>query len=311
MEMLSVLFGSVTLAAMLRMATPLLLSAVGGSFNNKAGTVNIAHEAIMLVGAFFAAYGSYLTSSPLAGSLMAMGAGLVLSVVYGTFVFHGGSHPMVVSIAMNLGAGGLSAMLLYVLFDTRGSLTDPRIKSYKGINIPLIKDIPFVGDFLSGQIVLVYLAIALVVVAYIVMYKTPFGLRMRSIGMNEKAAQTAGVNILRYKWTANLICGAMDGLAGSFLPLCGLSMFTENMTAGRGFLAVAAILVGKGNPLKVALSCMVFGYASALTISMQNMDIPAQIIQLLPYLATVLVLVVTAVKNMSAPSRSQRLQNNR
>lgn len=292
-------FGTVTLAAALRMASPLLLSAVGGSFNNRAGTVNIAHEAFMLVGAFFAAYGSYLTSDPYIGALMAMASGLVMALIYGVLVFHAGGHPMVVSIAMNLGASGLTAMLLYVLFHTRGSLVDPRIQSFPRIDIPLLKDIPFVGDFFSGQIILVYVALAIIVLAYMLMYKTPYGLRIRSIGMNAKAAQTAGINVLRYKWSANLISGVFDGLAGAFLPLCGLAMFTEDMTSGRGFLAVAAILIGQGNPAKVAIPCFVFGYATALTISLQNMGIASQIIELLPYVATVLVLII------SSPQRSK------
>ena len=302
-------FGTVTLAAALRMASPLLLSAIGGSFNNRAGTLNIAHEAFMLVGAFFAAYGSYLTSNPYVGALMAMGAGLLMSVIYGLFVFHAGGHPMVISIAMNLGASGFSAMMLYVLFKTRGSLVSPRIESFPRIDIPLLKDIPFLGDFLSGQIILVYLAIAVGIVAYIVMYKTPYGLHIRAIGMNAKAAQTAGINVMRYKWSANLISGLLDGLAGAFLPLCGLSMFTEDMTSGRGFLAVAAILIGQGNPARVAIPCFVFGYATALTISLQNMGIASQIIELLPYLATVLVLIISSLKYLNIrPRKKKKLQ---
>lgn len=298
-------FGTVTLAAALRMASPLLLSAIGGSFNNRAGTLNIAHEAFMLVGAFFAAYGSYLTSNPYIGALMAMGAGLVMALLYGLFVFHAGGHPMVISIAMNLGASGLTAMLLYVMFHTRGSLVDPRIQSFPRIDIPLIKDIPFVGQFLSGQIALVYIAIGIIVIAWILMYKTPYGLHIRAIGMNAKAAQTAGINVLRYKWSANLISGLFDGLAGAFLPLCGLSMFTEDMTSGRGFLAVAAILIGQGNPAKVAIPCFVFGYATALTISLQNMGIASQIIELLPYLATVLVLILSSLKQFKVLFRKK------
>lgn len=296
--MMEILLGTATLSAMLRMAAPLLLSAVGGSFNNRAGTLNIAHEAIMLIGAFFAVWGSYLTSNPYVGALMAVGVSLFTVIIYGIFVFHIGSNPMVVSIALNTGAGGLTALLLYMIFHTRGSLVDGGIKSFRALQLPVIRNIPYLGTILNNQIILVYVSILLVVLAWIVMYKTPFGLRIRAIGMNSRAAQTAGISILRYKWAANLISGVFDGLAGACLPLCGISMFTEDMTAGRGFLAVAAILVGQGNPLKVAFSCLLFGYAQALTISLQNMGIASQIVLMLPYVATILVLILSGVKGI-------------
>ena len=252
----------------------------------------------MLIGAFFAAYGSYLTSNPWVGLLLAIGVCLIVSVIYGFFVFHIGSNPMVVSIALNTGAGGFTALMLFTLFRTRGSLVDPRIKSFAPISLIGIKNIPYIGEIVSGQIILVYLALALILVAWVVMYKTPFGLHIRAIGMNEKAAQTAGIDILKYKWAANLFCGIADGVAGAFLPLCGISMFTEDMTSGRGFLAVAAILVGQGNPTKVALSCLLFGYAEALTVSLQNMNVASQIVLMLPYLATIAVLIISGVRNL-------------
>ena len=143
---------------------------------------------------------------------------------------------------------------------------------------------------------LVYFALVFVAAAAVVMYKTPFGLRVRGVGINEKASQTAGVNVLGYRWIATLITGVFVGLAGAFLPLCGVSMFAENMSAGRGFLAVAAIMVGKGNPVKVALSCLLFAYADALTIGFQNMGVPSQIVMTLPYAATILVLFVANIK---------------
>lgn len=296
--MFKILFGTITFSAMLRMSAPLILSAVGGSFNNRAGTLNIAHEAIMLIGAFFAVYGSYLTSNPWIGLLVAIGVCLIVSVIYGVFVFHIGSNPMVVSIALNTGAGGFTALVLYSLFRIRGSLVDSRIKSFSVIDIPFIKNIPWLGKIVSGQIALVYIAFLFAAIAWIVMYRTTFGLHIRAVGMNPKAAQTAGISILKYKWIANIICGIADGAAGAFLPLCGISMFTEDMSSGRGFLAVAAILIGQGNPIKVMLSCLLFGYAEALTVSLQNINIPSQIVLMLPYVATVFVLLVSGIRNL-------------
>lgn len=294
--MLEVMFSTVTLAAMFRLATPLILAAVGGSFGNKAGVFNIALESFMLGSAFFATLGSYLTQNPYIGALSGIATGLAFSVIFGFFVFHLGSSGMVVSIALNTGAWGFTTLLLTTVFKTRGAFVHNNIKSFQALDIPILNKIPYLNEILNKQNILVYFALFFVVVMYIIMYKTPFGLRVRGVGMNEKAAATAGIHVLKYRWITLLMTGAFVGLSGAFLPLCGISMFAENMSAGRGFLAVAAIMIGKGNPLKVALSCLLFAYADALTIGFQNMGIPSQIVMTLPYVATILVLFAASLK---------------
>lgn len=293
--MLQVMFSTVTLAAMFRLATPLILAAVGGSFGDRAGVFNIALESFMRSAAFFATLGSYLTRSPYVGALAGILTGLVFSAVFGFFVFHLGSNGLVVSIALNSGAWGFTTLLLTTVFGTRGAFIDNNIQSFPALDIPFLR-LPYLDAVLNHQNVLVYFALVFVAAAAVVMYKTPFGLRVRGVGINEKASQTAGVNVLGYRWIATLITGVFVGLAGAFLPLCGVSMFAENMSAGRGFLAVAAIMVGKGNPVKVALSCLLFAYADALTIGFQNMGVPSQIVMTLPYAATILVLFVANIK---------------
>lgn len=295
--MLEILFGAVTLSAMLRLATPLILATIGGCFGDKTGIFNIALESFMLGAAFFATLGSYLTLNPYVGVLFGILTGLAFSAVFGFFVFHLNSSGMVVSIALNTGAWGFTTLLLTSIFHTRGVFMSPNIKSFSPIDIPLLNQIPYVRDVLNNHNILVYFALFAVAGAWIVMYKTPFGLRLRSVGINEKAAQTSGINILKYRWISLLITGVFVGIAGAFLPLCGTSMFGENMSAGRGFLAVAAIMIGRGNPLKAALSCLLFAYADALTIGFQNMGVPSQIVLTLPYVATVIVLFAAGIKN--------------
>ena len=293
--MLFILFGSITMAAALRMAVPLILSSIGGCFGDRTGIFNIALESFMLCAAFFATLGTYYAGSPYVGVLCGIAAGLFCAVLFGVFVFHLGSSGMVVSIAMNLGMDAFTSFLLLHLFGKRGSFMDPRLVSLPVIRLPFVHQIPYVGEVLGRHNIIVYLTLFAVMGTWIAMYKTPFGLRLRSVGINEKAAQTTGTNVLRYKWYSVLITGFFVGAAGAVLPLGGTSVFTENMSAGRGFLAVAAIMIARGNPVLAALFSFMFAYAQALAASMQNFGIPSQIVLALPYVLTIVVLLASGI----------------
>lgn len=293
--MLFILFGSITMAAALRMAVPLILSSIGGCFGDRTGIFNIALESFMLCAAFFATLGTYYTGSPYVGVLCGIAAGLFCAVLFGIFVFHLGSSGMVVSIAMNLGMDAFTSFLLLHLFGKRGSFMNPRLVSLPVIRLPFVHQIPYVGEVLGRHNIVVYLTLFAVIGTWIAMYKTPFGLRLRSVGINERAAQTTGTNVLRYKWYSVLITGFFVGAAGAVLPLGGTSVFTENMSAGRGFLAVAAIMIARGNPVLAALFSFIFAYAQALAASMQNFGIPSQIVLALPYVLTIAVLLASGI----------------
>lgn len=296
--MLNTLLGTVTLAATLRLATPLIFAAVGGCFGNRAGVFNIALESFMLTSAFFATYGTWLTANPYVGVLFGILAGVLCAALFGLFVFHLESDGMVVSIAMNLGAWGLTTLMMVALFGVRGSFMDERLVSLPALHFSALESLGKINGVLNDQNVLVYLAFAAAAVMWVVMYQTPFGLRLRGVGINARAAQTLGINILAYKWASTIITGVFCGIAGAVLPIGGTSVFAENMTAGRGFLAVAAILVGQGNPLLAAASCLLFAYASALSVGIQNLGIPSQLVETLPYVATILVLLIDGARNL-------------
>ena len=295
--MIKILFGTITLSATLRLATPIIIAAVGGSFSHKAGTFNIAFECFMLFGAFFGAYGSYLTGSPMAGALLVAVSGGVLSLVFGLFVFILKANPMIISIAMNNGAWAVTTLMLTLVWGVRGSFVSPEIVSFKTLDIPVLRNIPYIKNIANNQIILVYMAYAIIIIGTIIMYKTKFGLRVRGIGINDVAAQTAGVNVGATKWIALIIMGTMVAFAGAYCPLCGLSTFSENMTAGRGFLAYASVLVGDGNPLVSGLIAVVFAYADALMLTLTQKGYPTQLIQTFPYVAVIIVLFVTNIKN--------------
>lgn len=304
-EILSLLFGTVTLGATIRLATPVLFTAIGGCFTQKVGTFCIAFECFMLSAAFFAAWGSFLTASPYVGVIFAILTGLFLAVLYGLFVLHFHANAVIVSIAFNFGAWAGTTLLLTKIFGVRGYFFSPKIKGFSSLSIPFLSGIPYVQEVINKQSVLVYLAYIFVPISYVLMYKTAFGLRVRGVGKSEIAAKTVGVSILRYRWLSLFIMGAMSGLGGAYITLSGLNIFSENMTAGRGFLAFAAILVGDGNPLKVAPICLLFAYMDALNLELSSRGMPVQLLKMLPYFMVLFVLLLSRWKEFDGVARLQ------
>lgn len=291
-------------SAAIRLSTPLVLVAMGGTFMDRARITNIGLESFLLVSAFFAVLGSYMTQSPWVGLVFGVVSALVMASVFGALVLHCNANPMVAGIALNLSAWGFTTLLLDMIFHTRGSILSPKIVSFQPLDLPVIGKIPFVSDVFNNQNILVYFSLALVGISYAVIYHTPFGLRLRGVGYNSKAAQTAGVNILKYSWMSVVISGVCAGLGGSYLSIGGISMFSENMSAGKGFLALAAIMIGKGNPVKVFFACLVFSYADALAVRLQNFMIPSHIVLMMPYLATIVVLFATSMRELYSKKRA-------
>ena len=286
----------VTFASALRLSCPLIIGSMGGCFNEKTSTGNLAYECFMLTGCFFGAWGAFVTGSPVLGSLIAILSGLALGSIYGLLVYHLNCNAMIVSVAYNNGAWAMTTLLMVITWGVRGNYTDPAIVSYKTVNIEFFKQFPVLDMLFNNAIGMVYLAFVIAAVAIIVMYKTPFGLRLRGVGINPTAAQSAGINVRKYRWICLLIMGAMMGLAGSYMPLSGSSMFTERMTDGRGFLCLTAILVGRADPFRTMLLAMLFGYSSALTLVLSSYGLPSQILSMLPYLMVMAVLLITGIK---------------
>ena len=296
-EVLKWSFNITTFAAAIRLSAPLIIGAIGGCFNEKTSTGNVAYECFMLTGAFFGAYGSYLFGSPYLGSLVAMASGLVLAIVYGVLVYHLNCNAMIVSIAYNSVSWAFTTLLLTSIWGVRGTYVDPRIVSYPNISFEIFENNHVLNALFNNNIILVYFAFFFAIIGYIVMYKTPFGLRLRGVGINPEASQAAGVSVLKYRWICLIIMGVSMGLAGSYMPLSGLSMFAENMTVGRGFLVLTAILVGGGNPFKVTLVALLFAYSISLTLILSTFGIPTQLMSMLPYIMVLIVLFSVGLKS--------------
>ncbi len=265
------------LASTLRVSTPLIFAALGGMFAERSGVINIALEGMMLIGAFGAAVGTLVGHSPWFGSACGMAAGLALAAIYGLFVIRLRANQIVAGTAINMLAMGLTPFLCKILYDVTGSTPA----------------IPIGERFQSAPL---YLSWALVVVCFLWMKYTPTGLWVSFAGEHPEALDTAGVRVNRVRWIAVLVSGALAGMGGATLSICLSSSFSRNMTAGRGFMALAALIFGKWKPLPTALACLLFGFADAVQIRLQGVPvwgdkpIPVQFIQILPYVVTVLVL---------------------
>jgi len=264
-------------------ATPILLAALGGAFTYYAGMFNIAMEGMMLVAAFCAALGSYFSGSWLVGVLCGVLGSTLMALVFIAF-----------AIGLNLFAVGATTYLLRQIFDVKGSLASPRIQAIPAIDIPFIRSIPFLGEILSGQNLIVYITGLAVLACGYLIFRTPFGLRLRAAGYNAPALDASGVPTWKMRVAALLLCGVLFGLAGSFLSLGYVRLFAENMSAGRGWIALAAIILVSGHPGGIALVSLLFGFSSGLDLFLQSYNIPAQFTGMVPYLATLIALYVYA-----------------
>ncbi len=277
----------------LRFAAPILLAALGGLLCERAGVFNIALEGLMLTGAFAAVAGSYQAGS-LAGVGAAVLAGAALAGVLAVFAVGLGADEIVAGIALNLLAAGLTVFLLRALFGVKGAFQDPRIEGLGKLELPVIGHIPFLGPLISGHSWVVYLSVLLVVAIWVLLFHHPFGLRLRGVGEHAEAAATLGVNVRAVRGIAVIASGMLCGLAGAQLSLGNVSLFVEGMSAGRGWIAVVAVLLGRAHPAGVAAACLVFGFTDSLGFRLQGRDIPSQFTAMLPYVVTLVGLAIAS-----------------
>jgi ABC-type uncharacterized transport system permease subunit len=276
--------------------TPILLAALAGTLSERVGLFNIALEGQMLVGAFAAVAGSHFGGSLLAGVLAAVVAGTVFSglLAVGSGLLRG--NDIVIGISLNLLAAGLTSFLLRTLFGVSGTFSDSAMQGLPRLTVPLVSSLPLVGTAFGEQNALVYLSWGLVAVIAVFLNRTPWGLRLRGIGEEPAAAVALGANATRYRFLVTLIGGALCGLAGLQLSLGSLTLFSENMTAGRGWIAVAAVMLGRARPLGVAAACVLFGLSDALGLRLQGEGLPNQITDSAPYVVTLAALLIAGLR---------------
>ena len=281
-------------SAMIRMTTPIVLAALGGLMTSQAGILNISLEGTMIIAAFSAVCGSYLLHSALFGVIFGMLAGVGMSVLFSLFVIRLKADEFVIGIALNLFAAGLTVYLSKAIFGTKGSFTSARIVGLPTLDLPLLDRIPLLGAICNHHSLFIYLSWLLVGGTYFFLYHTKWGLWLRAAGEHPEALETAGVSVLRMRYASSTVCGIFCALAGTHLSLGYLTMYAPNISAGRGWIAIAASILGKNNPLGVLGASLIFGLADGMGMRLQGMGLPSQFTLMIPYLVTVLVLFFVA-----------------
>ncbi len=280
-------------------ATPILLAALGGAFTFYAGVFNIAMEGMMLTGAFFAVLGSYYFDSWLAGILCAVLGSLVMALIFILFAVVLDTDEFVTGIALNLFAVGATTYMLRQIFAVKGVFSNPGIVPIPAVKIPWLADLPVIGGILGSQNVMVYVAAAATFLSWFLVFRTRFGLRLRAAGYNPACLDSSGVPSNRLRTASLLYCGVLCGLAGAFLSLGYVNLFSENMSAGRGWISLAAIILVSGHPLGVALISLVFGFSDGLGLLLQGYQVPAQFTSMVPYVATLIALFFYARRKLN------------
>ncbi|MDR1546326.1 MAG: ABC transporter permease [Deltaproteobacteria bacterium] len=278
--------------ATIRVMTPLLFASMACLVYTKGGIDSIATEGIMLMCAMAGAAGAWLLGGPFQGLLFGMATGVALSFLFGYATLSLKANPVLAGIALNILAGGLTIFVIYYLTGEKGSTQSLSSGTLPNVRVPLLADVPVLGRILSGHNVLTYVSLLTVAALHFFLYKTRSGLRLRAAGENPQAAESVGLSVTRCKYLALFIAGALAGLGGAFMSLGYVSFFSKNMTAGRGFIGMAAESMGHGVPGGVLLATLLFSVSDALSVQLQMMSLPPELMQLMPYLVTIVAIAV-------------------
>ena len=303
-----VIVWSALIAATFRWATPLTFAALGGMFSERSGVVNIGLEGMMLIGAFFGAYGADKTNSWVAGLFIGMVAGGVLAFVHAVFAIHLRADQIVSGTAVNFLALGITGYLYNDIYGNKG--TPDNLPAIPDVHLSWLDKIPpsGLGNFLVDSIgslnLMIWISLALLPIAYVVMFRTSVGLRIRSVGEHPRAADTVGISVFGTRYAAVTLSGILAALGGVFLSLGYVNAFTENMTAGRGFIALAALIFGGWRPFGAFSACLLFGFSSALAQRLPDLSASESaawpvLFQALPYVLTLI--AVAGVIGRSIP----------
>lgn len=287
------------LAATLRISPPIALASIGGAYSERSGIINIGLEGMILMGAFAGVASTHFVGNPWIGVLCAILAGGALGLLHAVLCIQFKANQVVSGVGVNILALGLTTLLLQVIWGNRGA--SDSVVGIKPLNISAIRDIPVLGEIFGKQNPLVYVMLVIVFFSWLVMFRTPLGLRIRAVGEHPEAADTVGIHVHRIQYLCVTISGMLSGLGGAYLSLGWLNLFSQNMSAGRGFMALAANIFGKWNPAGTFGASLLFSFTDALQMKLQGVGIPIQFIQMIPYILTILVLA-GAVKRAVPPA---------
>ena len=291
-DIIQVVFNTDFFFTTIRVMTPVLYAAMACMVFYKGGVDAIGTEGIMLLCSLAGVLGGYFTGSAFLGVVIAFAAGAFFACLYTFVVLRLGSEAILAGIALNTLASGLTIFVLYYVTGEKGSTQSLNSPVCPSVDIPLLKDIPILGEILSGHNILTYVAVLLVIVLFFLIYKTPTGLRIRTVGENPQAARSVGIHVRKYRYLTSIIAGGLAGMGGAFMSMAYVSNFSREMIAGRGYIGMAAEGMGRGTPLGVLLSSIIFGAADSLATRLQMLNVPARLVQALPYAITIIAIAI-------------------
>ena len=296
-SLFSAIFSADFISSVLRLSTPILFAGLAALITDKAGVINIGLEGIMLSAALAGVVGSAFGGNAFIGLLLALIVGVAIGLLMAYFAIGLKTDIVLTGIALNLMASGGTVFLLYVITKDKGMSTSLKSFTMPVIQLPIIKSIPVLGDILSGHNLLTYLAFLFTVLVWILLYRTPLGLRIRVVGENISAAESVGIPVKKVQFTALAISGVLASMGGAYMSMGYMDKFARDMTAGRGFIALAAEALGRATPLGTLIASLFFGMVDALSSNLQILNVPVQFVQMLPYVCTIVGLVIySAIK---------------
>ena len=296
-SLFSAIFSADFISSVLRLSTPILFAGLASLITDKAGVINIGLEGIMLSAALAGVVGSAFGGNAFVGLLLALVVGVAIGLLMAYFAIGLKTDIVLTGIALNLMASGGTVFLLYVITKDKGMSTSLKSFTMPVIQLPLIKSIPVLGDILSGHNLLTYLAFLFTILVWILLYRTPLGLRIRVVGENISAAESVGIPVKKVQFTALAISGVLASMGGAYMSMGYMDKFARDMTAGRGFIALAAEALGRATPLGTLIASLFFGMVDALSSNLQILNVPVQFVQMLPYVCTIVGLVIySAIK---------------
>lgn len=297
-NLMSTFFSASFIFIVIRVGVPLLYASMSAYVASIAGIPNIAVEGGMIMGALFGVYVSAMFGNAWMGLLGAAAIGVLFALAMAFFTMKMKASPIMVGIALNLFASNFSIWLLLLWTGAKGTTASLPSKVLPTVNIPVIKDIPILGEIISGHYFLTYVCVALVILMYILVYKTPFGLRMKACGLDEHAAESVGIKVNRVRLIAIILSCVLAALGGAYLSMGYMSIFSNNMTASRGWTGIAANAVGGGNFLIVVITTVIFSFAQAIVNQLSLTSLPSALVNTIPYVCVMLAMVLLSIKNM-------------
>lgn len=308
LDMLQNIFSASFAYSVFRVTTPILFAALGIMISKKAGVTNIAMEGIMLASALGGVVGSALTQSLLLGLIFAIIIGQIMSGILVYFSLKLKSEIFLTGLMINLLASGATVFVMYLMCNDKGMTTGLSSLVFPKVEIPLIKDIPIIGEIFSNHNILTYVAFISVFVVWFIINKTKFGLHVRAVGENPLSAQSVGINVTKTQIYAILLSGFFGTLGGIYMSMGYVSWFSRDMTAGRGFIAMAAQSLGRSTAPGTLFASLAFGVADALANMLQSLRIPTELVQSIPYLTTILGLILYSVNEKRKAAKGKRLR---